>query len=95
MEHRTLFGSVALSWLGSITSAVSSAHTAVSVVALVLSAAASWYAIKVARKTISVRQLEDVEHQQTICTECLSGNPPAECPFPKGHRPKACKQKNA
>ncbi len=88
--NRHLIPSLAVGWVGSLASWFTTAHPVVSLVASILAAVASGYAILVSWRTAKLRRLEIDEAAQRLCDHCRAGSPPPECPIPEPQRPKNC-----
>ena len=88
--NRLLIPTLALGWAGTFASWFTTAHPVVSLLASILAAVASAYAILVSWRTAKLRRLEIDEAAQRLCDHCLAGTPPPECPIPEDQRPKAC-----
>jgi len=88
--NRAVIPSLALGWAGSFTSWLTAASPVLSLLATLLAAVASVYAIVVSRRTVRLRRLEIEEVSQKLCEHCLAGTPPAECPLPEPRRPLNC-----
>jgi hypothetical protein len=79
--NRTVIPSLALGWAGSVASWLAAAHPILSLLATVLAAVASVYAIVVSRRTARLRRLEIEATTQRLCERCRAGYPPAACPL--------------
>lgn len=86
--NRLVIPSLALGWAGSLTSWLAVAHPFLSLLATLLAAVASVYAIVVSRRTVRLRRLEIEETTRNLCDRCRAGHPPATCPLT--HRPDDC-----
>ena len=86
--NRMLIPSLALGWAGSFTSWLTMAHPILSLVATILAAVASIYAIAVSWRTVRLRRLEIEEATRNLCERCRAGHPPASCPL--SQRPPDC-----
>ena len=86
--NRMLFPSLALGWFGSLASWLSAAHPILSLLATLLAAVASLYAIVVSFRTARLRRLEIEQTALELCERCRAGHPPAACPLTQ--RPDDC-----
>ncbi len=86
--NRTIFPSLAVGWIGSFASWMTTAHPVLSLLATLLAAGASLYAIVVSFRTAKLRALEIQAATQTLCEHCRAGSPPAACPL--NQEPKHC-----
>ena len=69
---------------------VTAAHPVFSLLATVLAATASIYAIRVSWGTARLRRLEIARTIGALCDQCREGNPPPKCPIPDAQRPSFC-----
>ncbi len=88
--NRHLIPSLALGWVGTAASWFTLAHPVLSLLATVLAALASGYAILVSWRTAKLRRLEIDGALQKLCEHCRAGTPPPECPLPESQRPNDC-----
>jgi hypothetical protein len=91
--NRHLIPSLALGWAGSFASWLTVAHPVLSLLATILAALASLYAILVSWRTAQLRRLEIDRTVQELCDHCRAGTPPPECPLPPAQRPVGCPMK--
>lgn len=90
--NRSILPSLAVGWAGSFAGWMAAAHPILSLVATLLAAVASVYAIVVSMRTARLRRLEIDHATQSICEQCREGVPPRHCPFPPNQRPANCQK---
>ena len=93
--NRVVLPSLAVGWVGSLASWVTAAHPIFSLLATVLAATASIYAIRVSWGTARLRRLEIARTIRALCDQCREGNPPQRCPIPADQRPSFCPDRNS